>query len=589
MPALLDRHMRASPGISRTGLCLAGAIVAALLSPTQGQTERGLSANFVSSVGTPLPNVELPPQVVAPEGKLTLFTDFSNATELGCPVYLVNRTGKTLILPTEDGSLRLKLIRAKDDGTWQRAQANSYSSCGNSYMAPQLPAGQHVKTSGYVPTRGTMGKIRYQLFDTDEGEVISNEGSGRWDPQDVTDSLNDDMSALDEIRQPDAIRAIHAIPLIEEPSKRREVMENGIACLDLISRGSARSRLRQGLQFLKAVLDPTDDDKIRYNITWPAMMLPPEDLDQAKARMEEIANRPVASDVSPSAFMRICIGLIPSDSSGTPGFGRPENRPWIIWEVLEKFAVKPDAAKTRLLAEWTATFELAAARIPVAGDREKSAIAELFMCHALVAEHVRTPVLIANVKSDSLRLSEACIAELHYRQAYSDLARLGLDADIPLKHRILRYFCMAPSAPDDMPKFRMELSTELADPGQWKFLESCVKEDQWASLQAVGLGLSSTGEKSLWLAAIYQEAFGEVLAASEKDVFPVTEPARLAGLLAYLGFISKDPEQRTIQLLKRVVRLAETAPPDEPEASAKARESLVRFAGRELRMEEYYR
>ncbi len=210
----------------------------------------------------PLPNVELPPQVVAPEGELTLFTDFANATELGCPVYLVNRTEKNLRLSTDGGSLRLKLNRAEEDGKWQRAQANSYSSCGNSYMSPQLPAGQHVKTSGYVPTRENIGKIRYQLFDADEGEVVSNEGSGRWDPQDVTDSLNDDMSALNEIHEPDAIRDIHAVPLIDDLAKRREVMENGIACLDLISRGAGRSRLLQGLQSLKSVLVPTNDDKM---------------------------------------------------------------------------------------------------------------------------------------------------------------------------------------------------------------------------------------------------------------------------------------------------------------------------------------
>jgi hypothetical protein len=479
-------------------------------------------------VGTTLPNVELPPQVVAPEGKLTLFTDFANATELGCPVYLVNRTEKNLSLSTDGGSLRLKLTRAQDDGTWQRAQANSYSFCGNSYTSPQLPAGQHVKTSGYVPTRGNTGRVRYQLFNTDDCEVASNEGSGRWDPQDVTDSLNDDMSALDEIHEPDAIRDIHAIPRIADLAKRREVMEDGIACLDLISRGAASSRLRQGLQLLKAVLDPTKDDKMSYGTPWPAVLLAPEDIDQAKARMKEIANRPAASDVSAAAFLRNCIGSIPSDSSAISGFGRPEKRPWIIWEVLEKFALRRDAPKTRLLAEWTAIFELAAARIPVAGDREKRAIGSLFMCHALVAEHVRTPVLIANVKSDSSMLSQACLEQLSYRQAYSDLARLGLDAGIPSKRPILRAFCMAVSAPVDMPEFRTELFSELNDPIQF------------------------------------------------------------AGLREYLEVISKNPEPHTIQLMKRVVRLAETAPPDEPEASAKARDNLVRFGGRELRMEEYY-
>jgi hypothetical protein len=566
-------------------LSLAGAII---VSPTQGQSDPGVSANFVSSVGIPLPNVGLPPQVVAPEGKLTLFADFAHATELACPVYLVNRTGKPLTLTDQGGSLFLKLFHAREHGSWQRAQAHIYSNCGNSFRFPsQLQPGNYVKTSGYISARGRMGKIRYQLFDTEEGAIVSNDGTGRWNPQDVTDSLNDEMSALDEIPEPDAIREIHAIPLIADPSQRREVMENGLACLDLIGRGPNRGRLRQGLQSLKAVLDPSDYDKSQFY--WPAVLLPPETLDQAKARMQEIANRP-AADPSPAAFIQVCLGLIRSpDHSVNPGFGSPKNRPWIVWEVLEKLAVTRDAAKEPTPKEWKEVFELAEARVHTAGNREKIALAKLFWCHALMAEHVHTRVLLANVKSDSPQLSEACIAGLHYRQAYSNIAKLGLDADIPLKRRILHFFCMAPSAPDDIPKFRLELLEEPNDSVQRKFLESCVKADLWASFLAVGFGLSSTTEMGIWLSKTYQEAFDRLLETSENGVFPVSEPTQFAGLRDYLGLISKNPEQRTIQLLKRVVRLAKTSPPGEPDASAKARDTLVRFAGRELRMEEYYR
>ncbi len=273
--------MRKSLQILWTRLSLAGAIIAALLSTTQAQTEPEPSADFQSYAGTSLPNAELPPQVVAPEGKLTLFTDFTHASELGCPVYLVNRTGKSLTLPNQDGSLLLKLTYAQKDGTWRRAQSHFYSFCGNSYMFPtQLPAGQHVKTVGYVPTRGNMGKIRYQLFDADEGEMVSNEGSGLWNPQDVADSLNDEMSALQELPEPDAIHEIRSIHLIADPSQRREAVEDAIASLDLIGRGPAHSRLLQGLQSLKILLTPTDDYK-KQHFYWPAVLLESEDLDKA--------------------------------------------------------------------------------------------------------------------------------------------------------------------------------------------------------------------------------------------------------------------------------------------------------------------
>src|SRR5262245_50520496 len=51
----------------------------------------------------------LPADVIAPEGKLTLYADYTSARDEHVTVYIINRTGRTLDLPNQDGDPYLKL------------------------------------------------------------------------------------------------------------------------------------------------------------------------------------------------------------------------------------------------------------------------------------------------------------------------------------------------------------------------------------------------------------------------------------------------------------------------------------------------
>ncbi len=91
-------------------------------------------ATFHTYVGRPIPNVDLPKQVPAPKGELTLFADYAAADKDGVPLYLINRTDRIASFPAQDGDIYLKLEHRLSDGTWERAQSHAYSNCGNSSM-----------------------------------------------------------------------------------------------------------------------------------------------------------------------------------------------------------------------------------------------------------------------------------------------------------------------------------------------------------------------------------------------------------------------------------------------------------------------
>lgn len=124
----------------------------------------------------PRPVSALPDFVTASPGEATLFADFVGAREEGIAVYLVNRTGRPLELPAEDGDLYLKLETASSEGAWQRAQGHAFSTCGNSYQTVALEQETYVRFLGWWPREGTRRRVRYRLHN-DLG-LVSNVGWG---------------------------------------------------------------------------------------------------------------------------------------------------------------------------------------------------------------------------------------------------------------------------------------------------------------------------------------------------------------------------------------------------------------------------
>lgn len=143
------------------------------------------SAKFRSMAQAPLPNTDLPAQVQAVEGKLTLWADYASADQTSVPLYLVNRTGKEVSLPSQDHDLGIKLEFKKEGGEWTRAQSHIFSDCGNSYYPVKLPADHFFELRGYRAANGQKNPVRYAI-NRGDSQLISNSADGLVSPQDLS-------------------------------------------------------------------------------------------------------------------------------------------------------------------------------------------------------------------------------------------------------------------------------------------------------------------------------------------------------------------------------------------------------------------
>lgn len=145
------------------------------------------AAGFVCSAGEKgvFPLQRLPGHVSAAPGKLTLFADYKDISDATARVpesagpgfdktiklYVVNRTGKKVILPAQDGDLYLKQEVLAENGLWVRAQTHLYSWCGNSYMAVEVPDESYITRPGAFHSKGKKRKVRYRVYERNRPEL----------------------------------------------------------------------------------------------------------------------------------------------------------------------------------------------------------------------------------------------------------------------------------------------------------------------------------------------------------------------------------------------------------------------------------
>jgi hypothetical protein len=111
----------------------------------------------------PVPVAKLPAQVVAPAGKLTLFADFEKKSDNGVPLYLVNRTGKSVEVWTYLGQPLIAMEYESAPGKWKPAKAIDYALCGNSLVSLKLPKESFIVVPGYQPATGFKASVRYRI------------------------------------------------------------------------------------------------------------------------------------------------------------------------------------------------------------------------------------------------------------------------------------------------------------------------------------------------------------------------------------------------------------------------------------------
>jgi hypothetical protein len=550
------------------------AVFAPYLSRGQDALPPNASSDFRSRAHGPFPNVELPAQVIAPDGQLTLFADYSNSTKDGVPLYLINRTNRPITVPAEYDELYIKLHGKSADGYWQRAQAALFGSCGTRNPPSQVSPGQHLRTFGYQPSGGTMGETRYQFVHAME-DVISNTGSGRWSEDDMRASNSDQLAASSQ-------------PVAEwlgtqtdgndppDPLKQWQSIWNAIAWLDLISRWKTDGFFRYQVGMVKEAIrsQPASD---------------PKESETALAVITEIGARQSAPDTPSEVLRQACIKSIKSLAGANAETGLPLKRALIAWQVFPWLIDLETTEKRLVPAEWKDVFALVEARFAVAEPAEKEAMFGVFNSRKLVSEHVKTSFLVSNVASDSPTISALCIAFLADRQAYRELAEIGLEADMDLKMRILAEFSVIPGDGIGPRPFR----EGVFDPTQQKFRESCFQSDPWRSYyemnRYLGLGFHDRTDLDPWLFEKLRDAFKRLIVAAQKGPYPVTGMDQQWGLNYYVRTLPVNMQHDTLDLLRKAAGLKRMALEDEPEANSRARLELFKAAGRELGIDEAFR
>lgn len=137
----------------------------------------------------------LPARVIAPEGELSLFADYDHAREGKVPVYLVNRTGKPVVVPFHGGDIFLKQECLTEDKKWVRAESHIYSTCGIDYGEPELQSGWYWVLQGKHPASGKPTRVRYRIYSTSRlFSLVSNEADGFFDETERINAAADAMA-----------------------------------------------------------------------------------------------------------------------------------------------------------------------------------------------------------------------------------------------------------------------------------------------------------------------------------------------------------------------------------------------------------
>lgn len=134
----------------------------------------------------------LPKNVVAKDGAVTLFADYNDVWKNQVVLYIVNKSDKTIKIPTQDRDLYIKLETMTHVGKWKRAQTHVHSWCGNSYGSLYLEPDHFISALGWLPTKGVKKKVRYRFYSG--SQIASNIGHALVDQEIVAAAQKDDMS-----------------------------------------------------------------------------------------------------------------------------------------------------------------------------------------------------------------------------------------------------------------------------------------------------------------------------------------------------------------------------------------------------------
>lgn len=522
-------------------LCFGALVISPVLAD---DLEANASARFYSICGPSVPNVNLPADITAPDGMVTLFVRFAEPKRDGYSVYIINRSKEPLVFSFQGGeSLTLAV---QDDEEWRRAQSHILDSCGES-NSRVLPPGQHVISMGYQPKAGIRGLVRYQLGSS-VGRLISNEGIGLWNPDDLYAAGVDQLAEQEE---PELL-------FEREPGKEASGIDKMLLQLSLLKSWSNSLLTQQRIRrFREELVKLKAHDEARAN--------------QAIARIDEIAAIGRAAGRSDRALLDSCLDVLNLPIAKGPQ--ETDSHPEIAWHFLKWLSQNPGDLTTDA---WRDVFERLKARIPLANKTELFAIANFINMNPLVHEFLDSQFLTDTTIAVPA-LFYGCVERLGNRAAWGHLTIIGNQAYGDKLMFILRHMCVEPGAQQPRP-IRNSMDPHL--------FECCLEFDPWESFYVM---LQATGHRDRMymepgLSLRFLKIFDDFVSLAETSPFPFSNYSDMVGLVQYLknfrewDGISPGAKKR----LERVSKLGEIQIEGESEERKKCRQQIKAAADRIL-------
>ncbi len=368
------------------------------------------SARFPTIADALTGNVDLPAHIMAPNNQITLFADFSAASEVkGIPIYLVNRTEMPISISTQDGDTYVKLETRTKTGEWVRAQAHVHSGCGNSYGQRVLPPGMHYQMRGYYPKNGIPSRVRFKGYRN--LKVVSNEGMGRYLPSDVEDCAVDLFARLSLPGA--AIEWFSPLSGIREEGLSRYVA--GLRLAKLLGDHSViRTAASEWLAQLEVAPRPSDEKKL------------------ALAAVRELVESPwpKANSQNENDVLRACLHVLThQDEAEKHGqFGSLVSELNLIWEVVLSMAEAEWRQGSEILPDrdlWKDLI-LLALEFWESGEANASFLCEqLLRITAILDECVQSEDFEPFLAADSFEVRRIAAETLSRRFQWERMAELG--------------------------------------------------------------------------------------------------------------------------------------------------------------------
>jgi len=399
-------------------VCFLGLLGCFCLQPmAQAEESReNASAHFPSYVGQSSPNVDLPAQVIAPEGKLFLYADFSQANEKEVPLYVINRSREVVRFAAQDGNIYIKLEHLRPDGTWRRAQAHLSAWCGNSYGTRDLPPGQHFKLAGYRAKKGTPASVRYACYGT--VEVISNVGKGLVDPADLEAVDADGLSSRQMPYQ--LLRLLEPGPLEpirpgEDDGFRKEVCLVSLELVRVLGGNGTlgiKSKAEGWVRQLSTRASLTKDESTLLSALY------------------DVLARRWTSETDRERLLNRCLQALRTSSPKSAPHGSPESVPSMVWLTLQDLAEYTGTGyalpKPIPQAAWRPVLEMAADQVISAPEGQQQPMIQILSKQApLMDEWLPDAVVEPWLNSPNVFLVHLAAETLSRRGRWPRLVELG--------------------------------------------------------------------------------------------------------------------------------------------------------------------